>query len=81
MDAKNHIDKGSSGGQRLIKPITGRLLTVKQAAYYSGLTTWAVRELIWAGALPVVQFKGARKQWIDRDDIDKMIDKNKRTIQ
>ena len=81
MDAKNQDRQGIQKGQRIENPMTGRLLSIKQAACYSGLTTWAVRELIWAGALPVVQFKGARKQWIDRADIDTMIERNKRVIQ
>jgi len=45
------------------------------------LTTWAMRERIWAGDLPVIQFPGGRKQYIDIQDIEQFISKNKRTIQ
>ncbi len=62
-------------------PMSPRLLPLKDAASYLGLTTWAMRERIWAGDLPVVQFPGGRKQYIDVQDIEQFITKNKRTIQ
>ena len=61
-------------------PMTPRLLPLKAAAEYLGLTVWALRERIWAGQIPVVQFPGGRKQYIDIEDIDRFIVKNKRTI-
>ena len=57
-----------------------RLLPLKQAAEYSGLTIWCLRERIWAGELAVIQFNGGRKQYIDRQDLDKLIDDNKVVI-
>jgi hypothetical protein len=57
-----------------------RLLPLKQAAEYLGLTVWALRERIWAGALPVVQFPGGRKQYLDVRDLDGFIETNKRVI-
>jgi len=39
-----------------------------------------MRERIWAGQIPVVQFPGGRKQYIDRRDIDAFIQNNKTTI-
>jgi hypothetical protein len=45
-----------------------------------GLTVWALRERIWAGLIPVVQFPGGRKQYIDAVDIENFIKKNKRVI-
>lgn len=54
-----------------------RLLTLKKAAEYLGLTTWAMRERIWAGDLPVVRFPGGRKMYIDTQDINQFIDNNK----
>ena len=56
-----------------------RLLTLKQAAAYLGLTTWAMRERIWAGHIPVVRFPRGRKQYIDIRDLEKFIEKNKTT--
>ncbi len=57
-----------------------RLLPLKDAADYLGLTVWALRERIWAGTLPVVQFPGGRKQYLDRMDLDAFIEANKRVI-
>jgi len=47
---------------------------------YIGLTTWAMRERIWAGQIPVVQFPGGRKQYIDINDIEAFIQSNKKVI-
>ena len=57
-----------------------RLLPLKDAAQWLGLTVWAMRERIWAGQIPVVQFPGGRKQYVDVQDLEKFIQKNKRTI-
>ena len=57
-----------------------RLLPLKDAAAWLGLTVWAMRERIWAGQIPVVQFPGGRKQYIDTQDLEKFIQRNKRTI-
>ena len=57
-----------------------RLLPLKDAAQWLGLTVWAMRERIWAGQIPVVQFPGGRKQYIDIQDLEAFIQNNKRTI-
>ena len=57
-----------------------RLLPLKKAADYLGLTVWAMRERIWAGQIPVVQFPGGRKMYVDVQDIEEFIQKNKRVI-
>ena len=57
-----------------------RLLPLKDAAQWLGLTVWAMRERIWAGQIPVVQFPGGRKQYIDVQDLEMFIQGNKRTI-
>ena len=57
-----------------------RLLPLKDAADWLGLTVWAIRERIWAGQIPVVQFPGGRKQYIDVQDLEAFIQSNKRTI-
>jgi len=57
-----------------------RLLPLKKAADYLGLTVWAMRERIWAGDIPVVQFSGGRKMYVDIQDIEEFIQKNKRVI-
>lgn len=57
-----------------------RLLTLKEAAQWLGLTVWAMRERIWAGQIPVVQFPGGRKMYVDTKDLDNFIERNKRVI-
>ncbi|MBW2005990.1 MAG: DNA-binding protein [Deltaproteobacteria bacterium] len=61
-------------------PTCPRLLPLKKAAQYMGLTVWALRERIWNGQIPVVQFPGGRKQYIDILDIEQFIQQNKRVI-
>jgi excisionase family DNA binding protein len=60
--------------------VTPRLLPLKQAAQYLGLTVWAIRERIWAGALPVVRFDGGRKMYLDVRDLDSFIDRHKAVL-
>lgn len=55
-----------------------RLLTLKEGSSYSGLTLWAMRERIWNGEIPVVTWKDGKKQFVDRRDLDKFIEDNKR---
>jgi len=57
-----------------------RLLPLKKAAQYLGLTVWGMRERIWAGDIPVVKFPGGRKMFIDTADIEKFIESNKTRI-
>jgi hypothetical protein len=57
-----------------------RLLPLKAAAAYLGLTVWALRTLVWNGVLPVVQPPGGRKQYLDVRDLDAFVDNHKRVI-
>ena len=57
-----------------------RLLSLKDAAAWLGLTVWAMRERIWAGQIPVVQFPGGRKQYFDIRDLEAFIQNNKKII-
>jgi predicted site-specific integrase-resolvase len=57
-----------------------RLLTLKAAAQWLGLTVWAMRERIWAGDIPVVRFSGGRKMFIDTQDLEALIQDNKARI-
>jgi predicted site-specific integrase-resolvase len=60
---------------------TPRLLPLKKAADLLGLTVWALRERIWAGHIPVVQFPGGRKQYVDVRDLEGFIDSHKRVVE
>jgi hypothetical protein len=68
---------GDSGKNEQIKP---RLLTLKKASEFLGLTVWAIRERIWAGHIPVIQYPGGRKQYVDTRDLESFIAAHKRVI-
>ena len=57
-----------------------RLLPLKEAAAWLGLSIWAMRERAWAGQIPVVQFPGGRKMYFDIKDLESFISDNKRVI-
>ena len=54
-----------------------RLYTLKEAAAYLGRSQWAMRELIWAGKIPVIRVEGGRKIFLDIRDLDEFINRNK----
>ena len=53
--------------------VTPRLLSVKQAAAYTGATVWAIRELYWSKE--VAGFKAGRRLLISRESLDGWIDR------
>ena len=67
--------------QRVWNPMIPRLLPLKEAAKWLGLTVWAMRERIWAGDIPVVRFPNGRKMYLDTKDLEAFIESNKRVIQ
>lgn len=80
MAMGNRINKAITREQGIEYPMSPRLLPLKRAAEYLGLTVWGMRERIWAGDIPVVQFPGGRKQFIDTKDLEAFIERNKRVI-
>jgi len=50
-----------------------RLLSVKQAAAYTGATIWHVRELFWAK--DIAGFIAGRRLLLDRTSLDQWIDR------
>ncbi len=60
-----------------IAPASKRLYTLKEGAAYLGRSEWGMRELIWAGAIPVVKPQAARKIFLDVKDLDQFVEKNK----
>ena len=76
----NRINNTKQKTQRIANPMSPRLLPLKKAADYIGLTVWALRERIWAGDIPVVRFPGGRKQFIDVKDIEAFIERNKEVV-
>lgn len=55
----------------------GRLLGVREAAEYLGISIWTMRARIWAGDIAFVRFPGCRKQLLDVRDLEKLIQNNK----
>jgi hypothetical protein len=74
----NRENRTVQKAQGISNPFSPRLLTLKKAADYLGMSIWALRERVWAGSIPVIQFPGGRKIWIDALDLDSFIEKNKR---
>lgn len=54
-----------------------RLYTLKEGATYLGRSEWGMRELIWAGVIPVVKPQAGRKIFLDVRDLDQFVEKNK----
>lgn len=54
-----------------------RLLGVREAAEYLGISIWSMRARIWAGDVPFVQFPNCRRQLLDVRDLEEMIRNNK----
>ncbi len=67
----------NSSNQGIINSGGKRLFTLKEGAKYLGRSEWGMRELIWAGKIPVVREEGARKIFLDVQDLDQFIQKNK----
>lgn len=75
-----------SGGDVPVEP---RLLNMRQAAAYLGLSYWSLRDYVLAGLIPVVEFpplrpregdrarKTLRRVLVDREDLDRFIESRK----
>ena len=57
-----------------------RLYSVKDAAVYLGRAEWGVRELVWSRELPVITSGRGGKQYLDINDLDEWIEKNKSVL-
>lgn len=58
-------------------PVRKRLYTLKEGAEYLGRSAWGMRELIWAGVIPVVKPRTGRKIFLDVQDLDRFVEANK----
>lgn len=63
--------------QGIHSPLGKRLYTLKEGAEYLGRSEWGMRDLIWKRAIPVVKQGGGRKLYLDLNDLDAFIEKNK----
>jgi len=72
-----HEDLASAPGDEVARRkrsrASGRLLDLKAAEAYSGISVWTLRDLIASGDLPVVRPPRLRRGWIDRADLDRAI--------
>jgi excisionase family DNA binding protein len=78
-ESRKEVKPIKSKAPREDKRLTGnkRLYTLKEAGEYLGRSLWSMRELIWAGHLPVVRVEGSRKIYLDIVDLDAFIERNK----
>ncbi len=70
-----NLGQGSKKGRYVSDNSVKRLYTLKEAAAYLGRTVDGLREVIWAGKLPVV--RDGRKQWVDIRDLDAFVERFK----
>jgi hypothetical protein len=81
MSRKSAQNKATAGdyctADAAIRP---RLLPLKQAATYLGVTPWMMRSLAWGGKLPVVQF-GSKKWFFRVSDLDRLVENHAKVIE
>lgn len=77
IEIKGIKNQGIKKAQGITYPLPKRLFTLEEAGHYLGRTLWSMRELIWKGSIPVV--RSGRRIFIDINDLDLYITKNKTT--
>ena len=70
-------NQGVKVAQGIHNPLPKRLYTLNEAAHYLGRTLWSMRELIWAGKIPIV--RDGKRIFVDISDLDSYVTKNKMT--
>jgi excisionase family DNA binding protein len=70
-------NQGVKKAQGMSNPLSKRLYTLNEAAKYLGRTLWSMRELVWAGKIPIV--RDGKRIFIDFNDLESYITKNKMT--
>jgi len=63
--------------QGMSNPLPKRLYTLNEAAHYLGRTLWSMRELVWAGKIPIV--RDGKRIFVDIADLDSYVTKKKMT--
>lgn len=56
-----------------------RLIDRRQGEEIYGIPARTIYDLITSGVLPVVRFPGSRKHWIERTDLENLINRSKET--
>ncbi len=83
-DAETPVNSGPDRGAAVAVPAP-RLLDLRAAGRYLGLSYWTVRDLVFAGALPTVKLpcpragdgRAIRRVLIDRRDLDALIERHR----
>lgn len=73
------IDGTSKAAQdlktRATEPGQARLVNVKQAGSYLGVSPWTIREMVWRGEIPEIRI--GRRLLFDLRDLDRLIERCK----
>jgi hypothetical protein len=72
-EPQSHADSERPRHRGAPRKTSGRLLDLKSAETYSGISAWTLRDLIASGDLPAVRPPRLRRVWIDRADLDRAI--------
>ena len=66
---------GSAANSAL--PTGGRLIRLKEAAFYLGMSEWTIRQMAHAGQLKFIQRESGSPMLFDRNDLDTWIEEAK----
>ena len=80
MSRRTSQTKTSAGAQCIGVALRPRLLPLKAASQFLGVSPWCLRELAWKGKVPVVQF-GGRKWFFRVSDLDRLVEEHVKLIQ
>ena len=67
----------SDGRSAAPSPARRRLLGLKEAAGYLGVSPWTLRELVWRGDLPRIRLPRVRRLLFDLTDLDRLVEESK----
>jgi len=70
-------NQGVKKAQGIYNPLPKRLYTLNEAAQYLGRTLWSMRELVWAGKIPII--RDGKRIFVDINDLDLYVSKNRMT--
>jgi len=77
-DGISHVKRQTlKEAQGTFHPLPKRLYTLKEASVYLGRTLWGVREMVWAGKIPVV--RDGKRLFIDINDLEMYVTRYKTT--
>jgi hypothetical protein len=75
VEEKANKKQEVKNGKGIAYPLPPRLLALAAAAAYLGRTPRAMRELYWAGKIPIV--RDGKRIFFDRQDLDSYVQRNK----